>query len=57
MSTNEKWVVVELHHDFSGVIDVHGVFSDESEAYGWARDRYFTYDVKRVRKAHAEEWA
>ena len=57
MSTDEKWVVIELYGDYSGVVNVHGIFHSESEAHSWARSHYFTYEAKRIRKAVVEEWA
>jgi hypothetical protein len=54
----EKWVVVELYSDYSGVIDIHGIFESDYAAHTWARDQYFmTYEVKRIRRAVTEEWA
>jgi len=54
---SEKWVVVELYSDYSGVIDVHGIFDSKYDAQDWANNQYFTYEVKRIKKAVVDEWA
>lgn len=53
----EKWVVVQMYSDYSGVEEVHGIFNSKSEAEWWAATQYFAYEVKRIRKAVVDEWA
>ena len=59
MSTNEKWVVVELSYDREEVEEVHGIFEQEHFAQQWARNEFYSkpYAVKRVRKAPTDTWA
>jgi hypothetical protein len=54
---DEKWVVVEMHGDWSGVIDVHGIFSSKDRAQEWANNQYFACEIKRIRKAVVDQWA
>lgn len=56
--TDEKWVVVEMYGDWSGVIDVHGIFSSKDLAQEWAANNpYFACEIKRIRKAMVDQWA
>lgn len=54
---DEKWVVVEMYDDWSGVIGVHGIFSSKDRAQEWANNQYFTCEIKRIRKAVVDQWA
>lgn len=56
---SEKWVVVQAYWDYSGIVDVHGIFDSKQDAENWVSNQgsSYEYEVKRIRKAVTDEWA